>query len=406
MDFTDIELSTIFTAFEKSNDNSILPFLDEEARNDYSKRDRGDIFTELPIEHMLKTYQGRQELLRGLQSPGVASSVAIVSYLKLLCRYKYISKEILDQILGVIDVIPTRDEKRKAFLRNLLEFPYGLIREMETDINRVTRKIDDQLFGMRRAKDAILEFITLLFYSGSPRPTSIILSGPPGVGKTSFAYAVAHALNLPTIKISFAGTFDTAVLTGMQFGWSSSTPGIIFKEFIRVRCSNPVVVCDEIDKSGGASTGKVEYILAELLNPAQSSEYKDNYMGFAVDLSRAFYICTCNELHCVPNYIRDRCHIVEIEEYNRDERFMIIKKYLPAQLREDYDLAFDLEVSDEVAECLSRGLSLREAKRRMLSLAARKLKEGDRPGERLRIDCYDEALFGGTGIRQPIGFMR
>jgi ATP-dependent Lon protease len=403
MEFTDKELSVIYSALGKENNDAILPFLDEEAREDYASRSQGGAFT-VP-SFLIDTYEGRQKLVHMLQSATSEAGVAEASYLKLLCNHGALAEEAVEQAISLLKSVPRREGRYETYLHHLTGFPYGLMRKMEIDIAVAAKKIEEDLYGMRKAKETILEFLALWFYSSNPHPPAILLSGPPGVGKTAFAYAVANALNIPTVKIAFAGLFDTAVLSGMQMGWASSTPGLIFSEFVRVKCANPVVVCDEIEKGGGSSVGKVEYILAELLNPSQSCSYKDNFMNFSVDLSKAFYICTCNELHEVPPYIRDRCHVIEIEEYTETERFTIIKKYLPGQLKEENGLSFTLEISDEAASRLSRVPSLREAKRRMLSLAARRLKEGERPMERLRLDYYDETLFRGPAVRQPLGFI-
>lgn len=76
----------------------------------------------------------------------------------------------------------------------------------------------------------------------------VLLYGPPGIGKTSIAKAVASSLQKEYRFITFAGVSDPYFIKGHRRTYVDSQPGVFIKELIKADTMNPVFILDEIDK--------------------------------------------------------------------------------------------------------------------------------------------------------------
>jgi ATP-dependent Lon protease len=69
----------------------------------------------------------------------------------------------------------------------------------------------------------------------------------------------------------------------------------------------------------------------------------------------------------VPDYVVDRCMVVPIRDYTREERAHIIKHYICRQIIEAQTLKIDIEISDDFALGLATATrSLRAAQKTIL----------------------------------------
>merc|ERR1719464_2264634 len=129
---------------------------------------------------------------------------------------------------------------------------------------------------------------------GSNDSKILCLVGPPGTGKTSIGQSMADSLHRKFFKFSLGGSDDSHILKGFLRTYAGSAPGKIIYGLKQCGTANPLILMDEIDKMG-ARHSDPSHALLEILDPSQNHKFSDNYLDFAVDLSRVLFVCTAND---------------------------------------------------------------------------------------------------------------
>ena len=192
-------------------------------------------------------------------------------------------------------------------------------------------------YGMSETKERILEFIAKNKRINSQKGVVLLLTGPPGVGKTSIAKSIGECLKRPTTIISMGGQNDPMHIKGSKRTYVDSQPGIFVKEVQRLECKNPVIVIDEIDKVGfNSMKGDVSSTLLELLNPEQSNQFRDSFLDLEFDFSEVIYICTSNSIANMLGPLLDRIEVINVPAYLPVEKLNIAKNYLMPILEKEY----------------------------------------------------------------------
>jgi ATP-dependent Lon protease len=162
----------------------------------------------------------------------------------------------------------------------------------------------------------------------------LCFSGPPGVGKTSLANSIATALKRPLVRIALGGLEDVNELRGHRRTYVGAMPGRIVQGMIEAKKMDPVIVLDEIDKVGRSQRGDPTAALLEILDPEQNIHYRDYYLNFHIDLSKAIFIATANDIGRIPAPLRDRMEFIGLNSYTPNEKFEIAQRYLiPQELK-------------------------------------------------------------------------
>ncbi len=93
--------------------------------------------------------------------------------------------------------------------------------------------------------------------------------------------------------------------------------------------------------------------MLEILDPEQNKEYRDYYLNFNIDLSKAIFIATANDVGQIPTPLRDRMEFIAVNSYTPDEKFQIAKQYLiPQELKKHALEKREFDISDSALKLL------------------------------------------------------
>jgi ATP-dependent Lon protease len=197
-------------------------------------------------------------------------------------------------------------------------------------------------------KDRILDYLSVRRLKADMKGPILCFVGPPGVGKTSLGRSVARALSREFRRISLGGMHDEAELRGHRRTYIGALPGQIIQNLRRAGANDPVFMLDEVDKLGRDFRGDPASALLEILDPEQNNTFRDNYLDQPFDLSKVLFICTANVLDTVPEPLRDRMEIIELQGYTEEEKKHIAFRYLiPRQIKENGITVENIEFPDE-----------------------------------------------------------
>ena len=261
----------------------------------------------------------------------------------------------------------------RTYLEWFADLPWSARAEVKDDIDAVSKKLDEDHFGLEDVKKRILEHMAVLQLAGTSRGSILCFAGPPGVGKTSLGQSIADATGRPFMRISLGGVRDEAEIRGHRRTYVGALPGRLVNAMRKAKVKNPVVLLDEIDKLAVGWMGSPESALLEVLDPEQNKTFTDHYLETPFDLSEVLFICTANDLANLSAPLRDRLEIIEISGYTEDEKVHIAKQHLvPKQLKEHAIHEGSLTINDAALHAIVRDYT-REAGVRQLTREVTKL---------------------------------
>jgi ATP-dependent Lon protease len=319
-----------------------------------------------------------------------------------------VKKEALKELARLSRMSPMAADY--SLTRNYIEWlavlPWAKSSGSKIDIGKAKEILDEDHYELKKVKDRILDYLSVLELKPDMKGPILCFVGPPGVGKTSLGRSIARALGRKFQRISLGGMHDEAEIRGHRRTYIGALPGQIIQSIRRAETNDPVIMLDEVDKLGRDFRGDPASALLETLDPEQNNTFRDNYLDVPFDLSKALFICTANMLDTVPPPLLDRMELIFLQGYTEEEKVQIANRYLiPRQIRENGITVEQIEFPEDAVRYVVRHYT-REAGVRKLEQAlgtvcrkqARRVVEGHKEKLVVTREVLKEFL-GGIQVR-------
>lgn len=263
----------------------------------------------------------------------------------------------------------------RVYLELLADLPWETTsEEIELDLKAAKDRLDSDHYGLVKVKQRIIEYLAVRKLKPDAKSPVLCFVGPPGVGKTSLASSIAAALGRKFIRISLGGVKDEADIRGHRRTYIGSMPGRLIDGLKKVGVCNPVMLLDEIDKTGSDVRGDPASALLEVLDPEQNKTFSDHYLNVPFDLSKVIFVATANRAQPIPPPLLDRMEVIELPGYTSEEKLRIAMRHLIPRVLSQHGLNSDFLQFPEamvklVIERYTREAGVRNLERNLAALA-------------------------------------
>ncbi|RWR87368.1 lon protease 2, peroxisomal-like protein [Cinnamomum micranthum f. kanehirae] len=284
----------------------------------------------------------------------------------------------------------------RVYLELLADLPWEKAsEERQLDLKAAKERLDNDHYGLVKVKQRIIEYLAVRKLKPEARGPVLCFVGPPGVGKTSLASSIAVALDRKFIRISLGGVKDEADIRGHRRTYIGSMPGRLIEGLKRVAVNNPVMLLDEIDKTGSDVRGDPASALLEVLDPELNKTFSDqypfvlsilfraniikisfitSYLNVPFDLSKVIFVATANRMQPIPPPLLDRMEVIELPGYTPEEKLKIAMQHVIPRVLDQHGLTSEfLQIPEAMVELViqryTREAGVRNLERNLAALA-------------------------------------
>ncbi len=318
---------------------------------------------------------------------------------------KEVQKKCMSELKKLKNMSPMSAEATvvRNYLDWMIDIPWFKKDQINIDLNKALKTLDEDHFGLDKVKERIIEFLAVQKRMEKIKGPILCLVGPPGVGKTSLGKSIAKATNRQFVRMSLGGVRDEAEIRGHRRTYIGSLPGKIIQMMKKAGKKNPLILLDEIDKVGNDYRGDPSSALLEALDPEQNATFNDHYLEVDYDLSDVMFVTTANTLNILPPLL-DRMEVIRIPGYTEDEKINISNKFLlPKQVKENGIKDGEFELTDGTIKKIIRNYTRESGVRnleREISKVARKVVKKVVNGEEQKVVVNEDNLSDFLGVKR------
>ena len=285
-------------------------------------------------------------------------------------RYRILKKDIdidtkatiirqLDSLKD-IDETSTDYNKIKQYIDTIIDIPFGIYKNIElvktakqSNINSfiiLSNKIlNNAIYGHDKAKKEILQYLSQIISNPKCNGNIMGIYGPAGIGKTTLIKdGISKVLKRPFFFISLGGCSDASYLDGHCYTYEGSKAGHIVEILKKAQCMNPIIYFDELDKISDTSKGEeISNLLIHITDDSQNNHFQDKYLnGIDIDLSKIFFVFSFNDIDKISPILRDRINVLELKDFNSDEKIIIATEFLIPTILNDFKIKNNMILFD------------------------------------------------------------
>ena len=237
---------------------------------------------------------------------------------------------------------------------DLIEKIEGKIQSLQVDIINIKTSLDSSIYAHTTAKTQIFKIISQ-WINGDQKGYCFGFEGAPGIGKTSLAkkgisncLKDENGISRPFAFIALGGSSNGPTLEGHNYTYVNSTWGKIVDTLMDVKCMNPIIYIDELDKVSKTEQGKeIIGILMHLIDSTQNDEFQDKYFnGIPINLSRVLFIFSYNDPDQIDPILLDRIHRIKFDNLSAKDKHVICKKFIIPEINEKMGFDNTVEIED------------------------------------------------------------
>jgi ATP-dependent Lon protease len=254
--------------------------------------------------------------------------------------------------------------KNKTWLEKFTGLPLGVYKDLPVGLNegqeacgafmsKARTALSEAIYGQEESKLQILQFIATRIANPTAGGASLLLIGPPCIGKTCLIKGgIAKALGWPFQFISLGGDSDASTYSGHQLVYEGSHTGKIANALIAAKSMSMILMFDELDKISSTAKGEeVQNLMIHMTDTVQNGDFEDKYLsGVPLDLSRSMFVFSGNDITKIDKVLLDRMIVIQLKGYDKKEKLLIAENYLLPSALKDVNLVEKVAVSTEVLE--------------------------------------------------------
>ena len=250
---------------------------------------------------------------------------------------------IQDELRRLINMSPESPlyQSLKNYLEWVSELPWKVKTKDVLDAGIVFKKLGRVHLGRLKLKSRLVEYTVVGTLKNSLKGLVFCFVGPPGVGKSNLARAMAYALGRKFIEFNLSELETEQALCGKTREGQSPTPSKIIDAIKKVGSRNPVILIRGLDRPGTRWFADPINILLDLFDPEKNVAFKDNYLGIPFDLSDVLFIVTTHTIDDLPQILQEKLEIFQLNAYTPNEKLRIAKKHLLPQVEKEQGLRPD-----------------------------------------------------------------